>query len=85
MGEDIEREFKIEEKRDLKVNKYGPNKFKDVKKKPEKKGPKNEIELEFLAQDEKEKYYKDKYNKNSDEEHSLSMKEGYVSPNLILN
>ncbi len=47
---DIEREVKVEEKRDLKVNKYGPNKFKDTKKKTEKKkGPKNEIELEFLA------------------------------------
>lgn len=46
---DIEREVKVEEKRDLKVNKYGPNKFKDTKKNVvKKKGPKNEIELEFL-------------------------------------
>ena len=83
VGEDIEREVKIEEKRDLKVNKYGPNKFKDFKKKNEKKGPKNEIELEFLAQDEKDQYYREKYNKNSDEEES-SIKEGYISPNVIL-
>lgn len=45
---DIEREVKIEEKRDLRVNKYGPNKFKDIKKKEHKKQIKNEIELEFL-------------------------------------
>lgn len=37
VSKDIDREVKIEEKRDLRVNKYGPNKFKDIKKKEVKK------------------------------------------------
>jgi len=48
IDKDIEREVKIEERRDLRVNKYGPNKFKDIKKKEQKRQIKSEIELEFL-------------------------------------
>ncbi|CDW77273.1 phospholipid-translocating p-type flippase family [Stylonychia lemnae] len=78
VDKDIEREGKIEERRDLRVNKYGPNKFKDFKKKEVKKQIKNEIELEFIEQDEKDKYINSKYNKESDDEEE----QGYTSPDL---
>ena len=68
--EDLQREEKIEVKRDLKMNKYGV-KAKDKKKADNalvKRAPRNEIELEFQLQDEKEKFIIDKYRKGSDDE-----------------
>jgi hypothetical protein len=54
IGVDFEREEKLEEKRDLKTNKYGNIEIKNnnVKKEIVKRQPRNEIELEFITQEE---------------------------------
>ncbi len=59
--------MKLEEKRDLKMNQYGPNALKKETKKNQ-KVIKNEIELEFLEQEEKEKAILAKYNKDPDDD-----------------
>ncbi len=61
---DFEREEKLEEKRDLKTNKYGTVEVVPKNRAPavkQKRKPRNEIELEFFQQEEREKELIEKY------------------------
>lgn len=68
---DFDREEKLEEKRDLRTNKYGVPIEKENRKPgqvQQRRAPRNEIELEFLKQDEKERAIADKYRDQDSEE-----------------
>lgn len=61
---DFEREEKLEEKRDLRTNKYGnvtDNKNKDISGPKKVRAPRNEIELEFYKQEQRDRDLVDKY------------------------